>query len=528
LLLLVPLLGGSPPVAPASAQESAPPAVVQILDAPLADETSDTSDLAAPSMAASPNVLAAAPITPTLPPSPVPTQPLLRTGYFARAVSELDTWVTKTGGKLGVTILDAATGTDLGSSAADVPVNPASNQKIVTAAAALRYFGAGHRFKAGLYGRVDNNVVPELVLRSDGDPSLDHRDLQQMVAKIKAIGVTRVLQIRVDQSAFDNRYVPPAFEQQPNEWAAFRAPVSAVSLDRNATTLHVTPGTAGNPANVWFEPQGFVDITGSVRTDPRGKAQSVRLTLRPQGSKLTAVVAGGIGPTAQEFRWSRRVDDPSLYAGLVLKHMLSTSGISVDGDVTLGGEKEKRELVSRESVPLGMLLTELGKNSDNFYAETLLKAIGARFRRSTGTSEAGAAALIEFLSEIGALESGTQIGNGSGLYSANKLSPRSLARVLSYAFREPTLHTSFVEHLAIGGVDGTLRMRFAPFRKQGVIRAKTGTLNSVIALSGYVFTPDQERAIAFSIIVTDLAGHHGQVRQRTDALVTKIAKRLQD
>jgi D-alanyl-D-alanine carboxypeptidase/D-alanyl-D-alanine-endopeptidase (penicillin-binding protein 4) len=84
---------------------------------------------------------------------------------------------------------------------------------------------------------------------------------------MKAHGIRKVDgDILVDQRYFDDQTTPPAFEQQPNEWAAFRAPVSAVALNGNTITLSIRPTTAGQPATAWFDPPGFVDSEGSVKT----------------------------------------------------------------------------------------------------------------------------------------------------------------------------------------------------------------------------------------------------------------------
>ncbi len=148
------------------------------------------------------------------------------------------------------------------------PENPASNQKILTTAAVLRHFGAEFRFRTVLCGARAGDAIARLVLRgkrrSVGSGS---EDLQELAKTLAQSGVRHVGELLVDQSYFDAHFVPPAFEQQPQEWAAFRAPVSAVSLNRNVTTLNVVPTEPGQPARVWFDPEGFVDVSGTVRTD---------------------------------------------------------------------------------------------------------------------------------------------------------------------------------------------------------------------------------------------------------------------
>jgi len=441
-------------------------------------------------------------------------------------VTQLARWVKNSGGSLAAELSDVASGAVLGSHSPNSPENPASNQKILTTATVLHHFGAEYRFRTWLCGSRNGASLPRLVLRGSGDPSFSSGDLQVMAKALAKTGVRQVADVLVDQSFFDRAFVPPAFEQQPEEWAAFRAPVSAVSLNRNVTTLNVKPTEAGRPATVWFDPPGLVDVTGSVRTDTKERTQNVKLTLKEAGSRLTAIVAGTIPPNSPAFHWSRRVDDPTLLAGYGLEAALGAEGIQVSGRLLAGGEDERNELVVHDSKPLAELLPELGKESDNFYAETLLKDLGARVKGAPATSENGAAAVLDYLREIEAWEPGTRITNGSGLFDANRVSAHTLVSTLVHAYRETTSSRVFVEQLAVGGVDGTLKHRFASFRKTRAIRAKTGTLDQVIALSGYVFRPDGSSPVAFALIVSGISGKHAEVRKRVDEVVSNVAREL--
>jgi len=420
---------------------------------------------------------------------------------------------------------DVASGAVLGSHASTSPENPASNQKILTTAAVLAHFGAEFRFRTWLCGSRNGASLPRLVLRGSGDPSLSSNDLSAMAKALAKAGIRQVGDVLVDQSFFDGVFVPPAFEQQPDEWAAFRAPVSAVSLNRNVTTLNVKPAEAGQPANVWFDPPGFVDVTGSVRTDPKERTQNVKLTLKEAGTRLSALVAGTIPPSSPPFHWSRRVEDPTLLAGYALSAALAAEGIQISGRLSAGGEDERTELFFHDSKPLGELLPELGKDSDNFYAETLLKDLGAKVKGAPATSANGAAVVLDYLREIEALDPGTQIRNGSGLFDANRITAHTLVSTLRSAYRDPRLGRVFVDQLAVGGVDGTLKHRFAAFKKTRSIRAKTGTLDQVTALSGYVFRPDGSSPVAFALIVSGIS-KHADVRKRIDELVSSVAREL--
>jgi D-alanyl-D-alanine carboxypeptidase/D-alanyl-D-alanine-endopeptidase (penicillin-binding protein 4) len=326
----------------------------------------------------------------------------------------------------------------------------------------------------------------------------------------------------VDQSYFDAEFVPPAFGQQPNEWAPFRAPVSAVAVERNTVTLNVVPTQSGVPASVWFEPPGFVDFRGSVQTKTAKAGDGVRLSVQPGTGRLRAEVAGYIGEDQPRLRFSKRTDDPRLLAGYALAALLQGLGIDVSGDVSLGGEKVRERLASVESAPLGTLMRELGKNSDNFYAEMLLKDLGGYLRGAPAHSRDGADAVLAWTKDAGGLEPGTAVINGSGLFDANRVSARGMAAALRYAYLSPRIGAEFVAQLAVGGVDGTLRSRFKKYADRRIVRAKSGTLDQVIALSGYVLGPTTDSAVAFSFIAEGITGHHTEARQKIDKCVDAI------
>jgi serine-type D-Ala-D-Ala carboxypeptidase/endopeptidase (penicillin-binding protein 4) len=444
---------------------------------------------------------------------------------LALEVEALAAWVAQHRGKLGVVFVDAGSGRVLASSGAELSLNPASNAKLFTIAAALVRLGPEYRFATSVHGRIEDGVAARLVLRGHGDPSLGSAELAALARELAQLGLRRVDGgILVDQSRFDDRFVPPAFEQQPNEWAAFRSPVCAVAVDRNAATLHVVPARRGQPARAWIEPPGLVELSGRIETSPPGKGQRVTLSLRPHAGKLRARIGGSIAEGLPRSEFRRRVDDPRVMAGHVLAHFLEQEGIALSGGVSEGGANERALLARHLSEPLVSMLHELGKRSDNFYAEMLLKALGAEASGGVGTSAAGASAIGDWLKSAGALEPDTRIVNGSGLFDANRASAGSIGRALAHAMGDPRIGAELLSSLAIGGTDGTLRARFRSHKPSRAIRAKTGSLARVVALSGYVLAPSRP-PIAFSIIVNDVVQqHHAELRRRIDRVAETAAR----
>jgi serine-type D-Ala-D-Ala carboxypeptidase/endopeptidase (penicillin-binding protein 4) len=463
-------------------------------------------------------------------PSAVPKRPAAEPAAPAKIadlVSALASWTKQSGGRLGAAIIDVGSGELVARASEHEPLNPASNQKLLTAAVALSRLGSEYRFTTGFYGELRDGASGDLVLRGHGDPSLKTEDLWELCRALVALGLARLDgDLLIDQSRFDAKFVPPAFEQQPDEWSAFRAPVSAIALDGNTIAIDVFATRAGAPARVSIAPRGFVSSSGSIETRRVGSGQAVSALAEADGTRLKLRISGHLAEGLPRLRVVRRVDDPRLYAGYVALDMLRTLGVKVRGGVREGGGAEARRLVFRRSAPLGALIHELGKSSDNFYAEMLLKALGAEVKGAPGTSASGGEAIAEWLREIEAFDPGTVVKNGSGLFDANRLSAWTLARALVAAYRDPRLSHEFVAELAIGGVDGTLHSRFPRQRQRRAVRAKTGTLRDVVALSGYVLGPGGRAPRAFSLIVVGLPGKQAEARQRIDGIVERMADEL--
>ncbi len=430
------------------------------------------------------------------------------------------------GAAVGIAVLDVDSGRLLAAVNEHLALNPASNAKLYTAAAALAILRGEHRYETTLSGKlVGDAVAGPLVLRGYGDPSLTTADLVAMVEELKSYGVRRIDgEITVDQRFYDDLTTPPAFEQQPNEWAAFRAPVSAVALDENCISMTVRP-SSGSAAHVEFEPPGFVDVDGTVRVAEPGAADDVELDLVGNGGRMSAHVRGAIASDSRLVRYTRRSEDPRLLAGYALRALLLKADVRVGGDVRLGREEEgpRHVLAKHSSAPLSTLLYGLGKQSDNFYAEMIFKSLSGEAKGRPARSAGAAEVLSTFLERIGANDAGTVFKNGSGLFDADRVTPFGTVSLLRWAWRDPEVQPEYVAQLAVGGVDGTLRKRFRGEATRRRVRAKTGTLDDVIALSGYVLRSEGRGPIAFAAFLNHVGGKQDQARRAADRIVDAIA-----
>jgi serine-type D-Ala-D-Ala carboxypeptidase/endopeptidase (penicillin-binding protein 4) len=430
------------------------------------------------------------------------------------------------GAAVGIAIVDVDSGRLLAAVSEHLALNPASNAKLYTAGAALATLHGDHRYETTLTGKLEGDaVVGPLAIKGYGDPSLTTSDLWAMVSELKSYGVKRVDgDVVADQRFFDEQTTPPAFEQQPNEWSGFRAPVSAVALDENCITVAIRPSSPGAAARVEIDPPGFVDLEGTVATAEGGGADTVELALSGNAGRMAAKISGEVAADARIVRYTRRADDPRLLSAYALKALLEKAGVKVSGDAKLGASTRGHLLARHLSEPLSSLLYALGKQSDNFYAEMIFKGLGGEAKARPAKSGDAAEVVTKWLERIGASEPGVVIKNGSGLFDANRVTAWSTVQLLRWAWRDPTIQPEFVAQLAVGGVDGTLHRRFRGELTRRRVRAKTGTLDDVISLSGYYLRDGGRGPIAFSVLVNHAAGKQDAARHAADRLVEVIAR----
>jgi D-alanyl-D-alanine carboxypeptidase/D-alanyl-D-alanine-endopeptidase (penicillin-binding protein 4) len=432
------------------------------------------------------------------------------------------------GDGIGVVVADTASGERLYTRNPETPRNPASNMKLVTAATALVELGADYRMRTTLAGQLGpDGSVDTLVLRGEGDPSFSYTDLLAMTRRLVELGVRRVENIRVDGSYFDEQILPPAFDQQPGEVASFRAAVGAVSVDRNAYELRVAPGPAADaPASVILRCPDYFALESSVVTAAAGDP-SITAEQRARGEQLALKVGGSVPLGIRGVGYERRIESPLPYAGYCLKAALRSQRIGGSLRVSVGAPPAGLPvLVGRESEPLSVLLEPVGKNSDNFYAEMLLKAVAAHATRRPGSSAAGAERAQSLLEQAGVARGSAKIVNGSGLFRGGEIAPDHLVKVLLAMYSDPATRSEYIAHLAVAGKDGTLKGRLTDLPRPRIVRAKTGTLDDVISLSGYVLGPRPERALAFSILLNGIRGKQWQARALADDVVRTLVRYL--
>lgn len=434
------------------------------------------------------------------------------------------------GDEVGISVVNLHSGREVFSHHSQLPLNPASNMKLVTAAVSLLELGPAFTIRTGLYGRQEGDAIKGgLYLRGFGDPTLTEADLIELAQALVRRGIHSVDEVLVDASHFDDKVLPPAFEQQPEEVSAFRAAVSALSVNRNAFEFRVIPGAAvGEAASITLTAPGYFELDNQVVTSAGGPPKVVAIQ-GPNDTRQFLKLRGSVplGITGVSYR--RRVESPSFYAGHVMVEALRALRVQVPRRVGVGPTPTNTALLAtHESPPMTHMLAALGKHSDNFVAEMLLKLLGAERRGTPGTTDAGVGVALEAVRPLGVPTTKVKMINGSGLFDGNAIAAAHLTALLHGMYHRPDLRADYLSQLSIGGRDGTLSQRLTDLPRPGIVRAKTGTLAGVIALSGYVLGPQPDQGFAFSFLANGVRGKHQAARNLADQLVMHLAGYLYD
>jgi serine-type D-Ala-D-Ala carboxypeptidase/endopeptidase (penicillin-binding protein 4) len=411
---------------------------------------------------------------------------------------------------------------------ADELLNPASNVKLFTAATAISRLGPEYRFETEFLvdPEFKEGKAKTLWVRGRGDPSITTERLYGIVSELVHAGLKEVNEIVVDDSWFDAERLPPGFDQEYGD-KAYLAPTGALSLNWNTVGVYLRPAEQpGAKASIEVEPASdYFVIEGDVDTGTKTQRRFTVASAIDKDRIRQKIEAKGVVPV-DKGTWSvwKKIDQPALYFGFTLRALLTQRGVKVKnklrGGVVPYGQKM---LHMAQSDTLDIVLKKLNKHSSNFVAEQLIKTIGAEGRGAPGSHAKGIDVVEDFLERDVGIVRGTYVmKNGSGLNDANRFSANQTNKLLVHMMQHFQVMPEFISSVGIAGKDGTLKYRFEGSDAVGMLRAKTGTLETVSALSGYVKSVGGELFV-FSIMVNDFAGRAGTVVPNIDALGAAVA-----
>jgi serine-type D-Ala-D-Ala carboxypeptidase/endopeptidase (penicillin-binding protein 4) len=393
---------------------------------------------------------------------------------------------------------------------------PASNMKILTLAATADALGWEHRFTTWLETRgavTDGVLRGDLIVRSNGDPSINSRNgradevLSEWTRALQAAGIFSIDgRVVGDDQAFDDEGIGAGWAWDYLQYG-YAAPVGALQFNEGLAALTVSPAsTATGTPIVTISAGSGLELLNRATTGPAGSENTI--DYRRHIDRTVLEVTGSIPFGAESATRTVAVVNPTVFFAQSLKDGLVARGIAVAGpavdfdDIAAempGGSV--RVLATTPSPPLREIATVLMKVSQNLYAETLLKALGAA-RNGLGTAEGGRIAIRNTLAEWGIPRDAHVVYDGSGLSRYNYVTASTLSAVLERMYKDPRHREAFVATLPIAGKDGSIGSRMRRTRAEGNAVAKTGSISNVRSLSGFVRTRDGEMLV-FSILAND-------------------------
>lgn len=403
---------------------------------------------------------------------------------------------------------------------------PASTQKLLTALTALLYPGASYRFTTTLEtdGHLSQSVLQgNLIARFSGDPTLKREDLHRMVAQLKTSGIRKIQgNLIIDTSVFTSHDKAPGWSWN-DMTQCFSAPPSAAIIDHNCFTITLNnTGKPGDIATVKVASYYPVSVQSQVRTMAENDhdARYCEFDVVTSGVNhytLTGCLARRHEPLSLTFA----VQDGTAYAGAILKAELASAGISFSGKVLQRTQAVPAStvLARNSSASLHNLLQIMLKHSDNMIADAIFRTIGQQYFGAPGTWRTGANAMRQILLKKADIDlANSVIVDGSGLSRHNLMSARIMMQALQYIAQHDD-QLNFISMLPISGVDGTLQHRRSLHEAglDGKIQAKTGALQGVYNLAGFITTANGER-LAFVQYLSGYSVTPGQKQNRRAAL----------
>ena len=402
---------------------------------------------------------------------------------------------------------------------------PASNMKIMTTAAALNVLGSQFTFKTEIYhtGSIQNGILKgDLYVKGYGDPLFVSERLWYLINELTREGFTKITgDLVLDNSYFDEEGLMASRIETGTE-RAYNAPLSALSLNFNVVAVYVRPGKVGKKPKVIIDPDNdFIDVQNLATT---GKEDTLTVSRIHENNKNIIQIQGTFPSHLKEKRYYRNITNPSLFYGAVFKKFLQDRGIHLQGKIKKAQTPGSAQLLyTYNSQVLREIVLALNQFSNNFIAEQIVKTLGAEKKSTPGTSEKGVRIIEDFLTnKMGFDKNSFNIVNGSGFSRENKFAAKQCVEILDQTSKEFDLGPEFFVSLGVPGENGTLtRFKNTPLFQR--LRAKTGSLNGVLALSGFLL-PDDKKPVVFSILLNHKNKEDTHLHETLDEILLHLSK----
>ncbi|MBV6495625.1 MAG: D-alanyl-D-alanine carboxypeptidase/D-alanyl-D-alanine-endopeptidase [Acidobacteria bacterium ACB1] len=442
-------------------------------------------------------------------------------------------------GRVGIKILSLNSGKVIFENDPEKYFTPASNMKNFTVATAFERLGPNFRFETKAFANAlpdsSGTINGDLRIYGGGDVSVStafylgdyYKGVDALVDELVKAGVKKISGSLVgDLSYFSGGEIPETWEWDDLQWY-YGAGISALPINDNAVDVKVSPTRSGQPCDVRILPRTSVFTVNNTCTTG-GSSSSLSITKSLDRNILT--VGGQIPAGATAWQGSIAVTQPADVFLALLKERLIARGIAVGGDTrilppSVTAPTTQTPIATLQSPPFSVIAAKTMKPSQNMYTETILWTLGEQKRRNGGAAVSGNSSVVgisvvrDFLTkQVGIPRDSVIQYDGSGMSRHDLVTPSAVAALYVYMAKTSKNAQAWRDSLAVGGVDGTLKRRFAGTAVSGNFRGKTGTLDQVSALSGYVRTAGGEELVV-SILVNNVLSPGDRISMIDDIVV---------
>lgn len=380
---------------------------------------------------------------------------------------------------------------------------PASLTKIVTGSAVLNKLALNTKFKTEIWSNASieaGSLKGALCFKGGGDPSFVSEKMWYLVNEFTRNGIKTIEgDLVIDGSRFDSEFFDSGRESVRVD-RAFDAPISALSFNWNSVNVFVRPGAkAGDAVRVFLDPANdYLELDNTAKTVAKSGVKSIEVSRVKLGLKDKIIISGSLSENAGEMVVYKSISNPVLWTASHFKEFLNQRGITIKGYVKEGEcAQDSKLLASVSSKNLNEILSDMLKFSNNFVAEMLAKNLAAEENTANGkgaTMKDGIESIKKYLDKLGLARKDYVLENVSGLTRDNRFSPKQLALVLTSIKNDFLIFPEFLSGLPIAGVDGTMKNRLKG-DQFSLVRAKTGYLDGVVGLGGFVGRKDKSPLI---------------------------------
>jgi D-alanyl-D-alanine carboxypeptidase/D-alanyl-D-alanine-endopeptidase (penicillin-binding protein 4) len=429
---------------------------------------------------------------------------------------------------VGANVESLSTGQNIFSHQPDQLINPASVTKVFTTAAGLALLHPDYTYKTEFFSTRSPRrgvIHGSLYVKGYGDPFLVNERLSLLVHELRLMGIRKIEgPIVIDDSYFDQISTGPGWAQDDSP-RSYSAPMNACSLNFNSATLHILPGpTIGSKAILQIDPPSdHFRLKNNVRT---GRYSTrIRLTVEDDVNRTRLSARGRVSLYHPGSRQYFKVTSPTWYFARSLRHALKKAGIQVRRTIKMGRVPRLAvKIFTFRSPPLGELTRKINKISQNFMAEQLFKTLGAEFFGPPASWYKGQRVMRAFLKEeVGIAPASYVLHNGSGLNDVNRITAAQAVSVLGYMWNRFDVGPDFISSLAVAGADGTVYRRFRHPSLARTMRLKTGSLERVRTLSGYVHSQGSE-VFAFCLLISRYTCSSSEVIQLINRFAAALSR----